>query len=190
MLDFLLNIDTAIFYFINITLSNPVFDKLFPYITTNSSWTLVYIILFYILFFKTGRTGKFCALALIITIFVSDQFNSQILKEIFGRLRPCHTLSDINLLVTCGGGKSFPSSHAVNNFAAASVLAYFFKKYRWYVLIIAFLVAFSRVYCGVHYPFDVISGGIIGYFIGLAISVLIEKFNNYLINRKKEKLTS
>ena len=104
------------------------FDKFFPFITEVDSWILVYIVGFWYLFFKSGKIGKLTAFTLIITIIVSDQLSSTFLKEWFGRIRPCHVLDNVRLLVDCGGGKSFPSSHAVNNFAAAFVITYFFKK--------------------------------------------------------------
>lgn len=105
-----------------------------------------------------------------------------------GRIRPCHTLPDIRLLVPCGGGKSFPSSHAVNNFAFAILLGSFFKEYKFHFIILASLVAFSRVYVGVHYPSDVIFGSILGCIIGFVFVYLhrnvIQKFvEKYLIKK-------
>jgi undecaprenyl-diphosphatase len=73
-------------------------------------------------------------------------------------------LQNVHLLVSCGSGFSFPSSHAVNNFAAALILAFFFPQNKWWFFGFAALVAFSRVYVGVHYLFDVIGGAVIGLF--------------------------
>jgi undecaprenyl-diphosphatase len=75
----------------------------------------------------------------------------------------------VHLLVHCGGGKSFPSSHAANNFGAATILTYFYRKIAWIFFSLAALVAFSRVYVGVHYPFDVLAGAI----LGMAISAIL-----------------
>jgi undecaprenyl-diphosphatase len=181
MPEFLQNIDVAIFYFINHTLSNSLFDKIMPFITEVDSWVLVYLVGFYFLLFKSGKIGKITALALILTIIATDQINSSILKEMVGRIRPCHTLEDVNLLVGCGGGKSFPSSHAANNFAAATVIVYYFRKNYLLFYSIAFLVALSRVYVGVHYPIDItagaIVGGIIGFLVALIIDSIFKKFN-------------
>lgn len=186
MLNFLLNLDIYLFRLINNVLINPLFDKFFPFITEVDSWILLYIIGFWYLFFKSGKIGKLTAVTLIITIIVSDQFSSTFLKEWVGRIRPCHVLDNVRLLVDCGGGKSFPSSHAVNNFAAAFVITYFFKKNYILFYLIAFLMAYSRVYVGVHYPSDVIIGAIIGIIIGFLITKLTTKFEQ-LISKKNIK---
>ena len=96
-----------------------------------------------------------------------DEFNSFLLKDLFSRLRPCQVLDNVRLLMPCGGGKSFPSSHAANNFAAAVVLSYFYKQYKWVYFSFAITISYSRVYVGVHYPFDVFGGIIFGVGIGL-----------------------
>ncbi|MFN3781727.1 MAG: phosphatase PAP2 family protein, partial [Candidatus Kapaibacteriota bacterium] len=161
-MDFLLNLDTGLLFFINRTLANPIFDRLFVLLTVQEHWYIVYAVLIYFLLFKFERKGRLFLLTLIITIAVADQLSSHVIKELVGRLRPCHNLSDIRLLVPCGAGKSFPSSHAVNNFAAAIFLGSFFRNYRSHFIIIASLIAISRVYVGVHYPSDVLAGALLG----------------------------
>jgi undecaprenyl-diphosphatase len=160
-------LDSWLFYLINKGLENPLFDSLMPFITANQSWYLVYFFLILWLLFNKDKRLRYGLIVLIVTIVFVDQMNSSFLKELFGRLRPCHTLSDIRLLVPCGGGKSFPSSHAANNFAAATVLSFFIKKYRYVYFATAFLVSFSRIYVGVHYPFDVLAGAVFGVATGL-----------------------
>jgi undecaprenyl-diphosphatase len=89
----------------------------------------------------------------------------------FERTRPCHELSlTPNVLVNCGNNGSMPSSHAANHFAVAVffILLYGFKNLKntvfWFTW--AFLIAFSRIYNGVHYPSDVIVGALLGASIG------------------------
>jgi len=174
-MELLLELDKQLFFFINNGLANPLFDRIMPFITEVESWVLVYLVGFWFLFFKSGKVGKITAVALIITIIVSDQFSSTFLKEWVGRIRPCHTLDSVRLLVDCGGGKSFTSSHAVNNFAAAFVVTHYFKKNYFFFYLIAFMMAFSRVYIGVHYPIDITAGALIGTVIGIIITFFIDK---------------
>lgn len=182
----LLNLDSQLFIILNSIFANSFLDKFFPFITDVSNWLLVYIIGILVLIFKGGKTGRITALALIITILITDQAVSSYIKDYVGRLRPCHVLENIRLLVNCGGGKSFPSAHAANNFAAAVVITFFYKKNKWIFYLIASLMAFSRVYIGVHYPLDIIAGGIIGAVIGYLIAFSINKiFNKKLIERPK-----
>ncbi len=185
MIEFIQTIDTWLFHLINSGTSNSIFDKIMPFITTNSNWTLVYVFLFGWLFWKGGKNGRICAVVLIVTIVLVDQINSSLLKDWIGRLRPCHTLSDIRLLVPCGGGKSMPSSHAANTFAAAIVLAHYYRHYLWVWLGIAIAVSFSRVYVGVHYPFDVIAGAGFGLLVGFLIIKLEGLIENQISKRKK-----
>ena len=172
MIEFLYSIDVVVFFFINHTLANPVFDLLMPFITdinkNKPALILIGVFILYVLW-KGGKTGRITISLLIITIIISDQTNSSFLKELFGRIRPCRVLDGVRMLVDCGGGLSFPSSHAVNNFAGATVISHFYKKQKWYWFSYAALVALSRPYVGVHYPSDVIAGSIIGFVIGFLV---------------------
>jgi undecaprenyl-diphosphatase len=175
MTEFLLNIDLVVFYFINHTITNNFLDKLMPFITEIRNWYLVYIFLFTWLFWKGGKKGRIAAITLIIAIILSDQISSHILKELFSRTRPCQALDNVRLLVTCGSGKSFPSSHAVNNFVAATILSYFYKQYKIIYFSIASLMALSRVYVGVHYPSDIIAGALLGFLVAWLLIYMLKK---------------
>jgi undecaprenyl-diphosphatase len=110
--------------------------------------------------------------------------NSSVLKFIIERPRPCHELANVHLLVSCGSGYSFPSSHAVNNFAAAIVLAYFLPRWAWAFFSFAALVAFSRVYVGVHYPSDVVAGTVIGLAIGGGVIIVFRQVEEWWARRR------
>ena len=127
------------------------------------------------LFMKGGKKGWITASAIAIALFLADHFLIDFLKHEVARLRPCHVLDYVRSLVPCGVGKSFPSAHAANNFAVAAVLAYSYRQYKWVFYTIAFLIAFSRVYVGVHYPSDVIVGSFIGFAIGFIVITLLTK---------------
>ena len=127
--------------------------------------------LFIYLITKGKRRGQITVIILIAACGLADYSSASILKPFFERLRPSHEMLDgIRILMGKGGKYGFVSSHAANIFAAAVVFSYFYPKNKYIFFFIATLVSYSRVYVGVHYPGDVIFGGLLGY--GLAWIVL------------------
>jgi undecaprenyl-diphosphatase len=175
VMEFLSSIDVAVFFFINHTCANPVFDVVMPFLTDLNKMRFgqaLYLAGWLWLIVKGGRNGRAAAAVLLLGIIVSDQLSSTVLKPFVGRIRPCHALEGVRLLGDCGSGLSFPSSHAVNNFCAAVVLAAFYKPQRWLWFSIAALVAFTRPYVGVHYPSDILGGALIGAGCGYALVLI------------------
>jgi len=163
--NFLESLDVSLFRFLNSSLSNSIFDFLMPFITDLNKQRLVLVFVALILLWMLilgKRHVRIAAVLLIITIVFSDQLCSSVIKYWFERPRPCHSLHNVHLLVSCGSGYSFPSSHAVNNFAGALILAFFFPRNKWWFFGFAAIVAFSRVFVGAHYPSDIIGGAVIG----------------------------
>ena len=175
ILEYLSNLDITLFYFVNRSLRNSVFDFLMPFITDLNRQKMVLVIVAFLLFVllvKGGPRGRWAVAALVLGILFSDQLNSSLLKFLMERPRPCHALPDVHLLVGCGSGYSFPSSHAVNNFCGAVVLAFFFPRAAAWLFSFAGIVCFSRVYVGVHYPSDVLGGAVIGFVCGFVVIAL------------------
>ena len=176
-MEFILSIDTSLFYFLNKTLANPLFDWFFPIITNQKNWNPIYIFLILFLVIKYKRRGALIALISIITVGLTDYLGAEI-KELVGRIRPCQSLIDINLLVKCGSGKAFPSLHSANNFALAFVLTKYFRQNSWIFYTIASLIALSRVFVGVHYPLDIFGGAIFGTLIAFFSCFLFQKIRS------------
>ena len=171
MAEFLFSIDQHLFYFINGTLSNAILDVVMPFLTDLNKMLfgkVLAVILWIVLIWKGGRKGRIVAFMLVLLLVFSDQLSSTLIKKFIARPRPCHTfdgtpvLPGIRLLVDCGSGFSFPSSHAVNNFAAGSYFSYFYRKWTWLFFTLVAIIALSRVYVGVHYPSDIAGGAAIG----------------------------
>ncbi len=181
MIEFLYSIDVAVFHFINVTLANPVGDFLWPLITDYNRFLPVQILLaavWLLLIVRGGARGRTAALLLIAVLLCSDKLSSALIKEFISRARPCHEIGGtpavrgIHLLVSCGPGKSFPSSHAVNNFAVATLFSYYYRRWRTAFFGGAALVALSRTAVGVHYPSDILGGAVIGVCVSIAVIAL------------------
>lgn len=167
MIDIIIKIDKKIFTFFNSSIANPVFDIFFPIITNQDIWIIPILLGIIILSIRGGTKGRIASIVLIIGVILADYSSAQIIKPYFQRLRPSHDILDqIRLLVPKGGRYGFVSSHAANMYVSATILGYFYSKQKRLFFTIASLVAFSRVYVGVHYPADIVFGGFLGYGLG------------------------
>ena len=167
MIDVIINVDKKIYTFFNSSIANPVFDIFFPIITNQDIWIIPILLGIIILSIKGGAKGRIASIVLIIGVILADYSSAQIIKPYFQRLRPSHDILDqIRLLVPKGGTYGFVSSHAANMYVSATILGYFYSKQKRLFFTIASLVAFSRVYVGVHYPADIVFGGFLGYGLG------------------------
>lgn len=174
--------DKSLFFLINQDMQNPVLDFLMPIITTKPY--ILFAVIAVPIFIREWKKSLFVIVLCLIALGLGDG-SANFFKHLFERARPCQSLEGINLLVGCGRSFSMPSSHAVNAFAIAATYAHFFRKTAIPLLLFASLVAFSRVYVGVHYPSDVLAGafwgGVISGIIIFAHSRLSGKYSNSFI---------
>jgi len=109
-----------------------------------------------------GKRGRIAVALLLVGITLSDQLCNSLIKPLVGRIRPCNALENVHLLINCTRSFSFPSSHATNIFTGAMILSFIYPKLRITLLFIATMVAYSRIYVGVHYPLDMLGGIVLG----------------------------
>jgi membrane-associated phospholipid phosphatase len=150
------------------------FDTFFPFIREPFVWLPFYAFLVFFTIINFKIKGWFWVLFFIINVMLSDYVSSTLIKENFLRLRPCHDpflAGRIRFLVSyCPTSSSFTSSHAANHFAAAMFIFTTFKKSissKWAFLFLwAFAISYAQIYVGVHFPFDIICGAIVGIILG------------------------
>lgn len=175
------DLDMGILYWLQDHVVCSLFTPLMKALTTMGSGGILWILMCLILMIPktTRKIGMTAALALAVTAIL----NNLILKNIMARPRP-FTYADIELLIAAPRSYSFPSGHAASSFAAATAVFLGNRKFGVIALILAALVAFSRLYFFVHFPSDVAVGSLEGIFI----AILVSKTVDYAI--KKQDSTS
>ncbi|MFB6341071.1 phosphatase PAP2 family protein [Saccharicrinis sp. FJH2] len=170
--DWVNNLDIRFFNVLNGTHS-AMADGFWWAVTDTMSWLPFFLILIYVIIANKGRESILIIVSIAITVLLADQL-SGLIKDLVGRLRPSHNpllMYDIHIVNGYRGGLySFVSSHAANTFGVAMLLSLIVKN-GWFSLTMfawAFLNGFSRIYLGVHFPFDIIAGGLLGILIGWA----------------------
>lgn len=183
MLDSLFNIDREAFVAINSGLANPVFDIVMPILRHKLTWVPLYVLVAAWFIYRYKWQGLWFIGVALLTFALSDQLSASLVKPYVERLRPCREPlleAQVRLLVHCGSGFSFPSTHATNHFGFAVIVgAILYRYYKWplyALLFIALLVSFAQVYVGVHYPIDVFVGALLGSAIAVLVWVAGKRF--------------
>jgi len=198
MIESLMQWDTDLFLRIHRGLSNPVFDWLLPLMRNRFTWAPLYLFIIVFCFREYKKRAWYIIGMLLFTFALGDMLASRLIKPFVDRLRPCNEpdlAGDIIHRVPCGSGYSFPSAHATNHFAIAVFLIVVFYS-RWKPilpigLLWAFIISFSQIYVGVHYPIDTMAGALLGTLIGLATSKLYKTIQpNYNGNLENSHLIS
>lgn len=161
-MDHLITIDTWLFLKLNAGVANAFFDWLMPIITNIKYFRIPIIVGLIALAVFGGGKGRTAVLLAVITLTITDQFSSSVLKPWIGRIRPCHVVEGARVIVGCGGSLSFPSGHATNTMAAAIFFGSFYRRALIPALVLSIMVSYSRIYIGIHYPADMLAGWIIG----------------------------
>lgn len=190
MLTWLLNVDRELFFLINRDLQNLFFDLIMPFITNQRNWTPLFVVIILGLLWKGGRKGRWALLLLAAALTLSDQLSSSVIKPLVKRERPCVTYGELGMVHLPTGitrSPSFPSSHAANSASAATVLAFLYPQWRTVCVLAAALVAFSRVYVGVHYPLDVLAGALLGFLSGALVVFIFRIFEKRHLQKTQMK---
>ena len=173
-MDWLNSIDIFLFHIINDSGFNEM-DSTMLFISNKLSWIPLYLLLLYMIYKKYAEYFIWILISLALLIFLADFGSVHLFKNVFERLRPCHqpeeVIEHIRLVKDCGALYSFISSHAANSFAIAFFISLLFKNLKGFIFLFswAVIIGFSRIYLGVHFPFDIVGG----MFWGLIVSLLV-----------------
>lgn len=186
MIDYLIEIDTDVFFWLNSSHA-PFWDVFMKMATGKLIWVGMYAALVYAIWRAYGwRTMLVMIIASAIVVTLADQITAHLMRPYFGRLRPAHPDNPISPMVHIvdgyrAGRLSFPSSHAANTFAVATLMSLLFRRWKFTIFIFlwALLNCYSRVYLGVHYPGDLIVGMIVGTLIGWIIYIITKIVLSY-----------
>lgn len=189
MIEYLNDLDTKAFYLIN-TARNDFFDWFFAVVSSHLFFALVVAGIFLAFSYKNFKKTWWIVLLIIgLCFLLGDRVSVMGFKEVFERPRPSHALEDAFLVKfkdfqlvynSKGGLYGFVSSHSANAFCIAMAFSLLSRK-RLVVFLLfiwALLTGYSRIYCGVHYPGDVICGGLLGVLLGWLIYLLYSKLKN------------
>ena len=158
------------------TIHTPLLDKILAFITSLGNVGIIWIVLAVVLLIlpKTRKTGIIVAAALLMDLILCNL----ILKNLVARVRPYDVNTAIAILIKKPLDFSFPSGHTAASFAAMTALFLAKMKKAWIAaLILALLIAFSRLYFYVHYPTDVLGGAVVGILSGIIGYAIVEKLD-------------
>ena len=182
--------DHQLFILVNNKATDPILDTLMPFLRNPYTWIPLYLFLLVFVTLNFKGMGWWWVVLFLCTFSLTDMVSSKVFKEAFERLRPCQDPDFFNhvrlLLNNCGSGYSFTSSHAANHFGMATFIfittRHLFKAWAWLFYVWAAAVAYAQVYVGVHYPFDVMGGAVVGFTFGILLGTFFNKrfrFTNF-----------
>lgn len=168
------SIDFSVLYWIQVHLRTAVLDVFFPLITKlgNSGffWIILGIVLLCI------RKTRVCGICVLVCLAVDAVIGEVILKHIFCRIRPCVVRPISDMLISTPSTYSFPSGHSASSFTAATAIFFHSRHAGTAAYVLAALIAFSRLYCYVHFPSDVIAGMLLGICVAAILTPRMQRF--------------
>lgn len=175
--------DQSLFIKLNSDWTNGAFDTIMPYLRNPFYWIPLYLFLLAFVLANFKTKGWWWIVFFLITVALTDMTGTNIFKYGFHRIRPCNNpdlLTQLRLLVICPSGYSFTSNHAANHFGMATFLfltfRHLFKKWMLLAFLWAGSIGYAQVYVGVHYPFDIAGGAVLGIVFGTFTGLIFNKY--------------
>ncbi|KYG65736.1 hypothetical protein AZI86_01280 [Bdellovibrio bacteriovorus] len=176
----LIQLDQKIFYLINHVLTAPWVDFFFIQLTDFTKTPAFYVLLpviLIIVFRQFGLKGLTVLFLAVLFSSLADVISSSLIKEFVARPRPEFSSLPFEVILRrpSEGSFSFPSSHAFDAFTLASFIFYFCRSWGVFSLTLAALIAYSRVYVGLHFPGDVFAGAAFGSLLGFVGAAVVTR---------------
>ncbi len=171
-MEYFQHIDKLLLNFLSQGIKNSFFDILMPFFSIINNHGEVWIALSIILMINKNTRIRRLGISVLIALALGEILGNEILKNIIARPRPIGAEFNFNFIIKLPKSYSFPSGHTTSSFAAFGVFLFSKARYKYWVLALASLIAFSRLYLHVHYPSDVLAGILLGLLCGkLAVSL-------------------
>lgn len=190
--------DISLLRQINTEWTHPVLDWLMPALSAIEAWVPLIVLVVLLTAWRGGRQVRLMLLCLAVALGVGDGVISNTLKKTIGRVRPRDAVANITVRDLGAAspafmrlfkpavarssepagetrGKSFPSSHAVNMFAAATVIALFYRRAGMLMYLLAAAVSYSRIYCAAHWPSDIPPSMAMGILVGWGVVAVAKR---------------
>ena len=184
MIEVLLTYDHELFYYLN-SLGNNRWDDFWLFVTNKFSFIPLYLVLLFLIYKKLGIKKTLMIMLLVGAMITSTDQLANLFKHLFVRPRPCQPgifEEAIRFIAPRCGRYGYFSAHAASSMALAFFVGLLLKKHFKYLFLIlviwSLLVSYSRIYVGVHYPLDILTGMVIGAGIGYLYFLLL----NFIVN--------
>lgn len=172
-MNYLLGFDNLILHFFSVVIKNKAFDMVMPFFSSINNNGEVWIALAIVLLVNKNTEVRRLGVAMLIALVLGFLLGEVALKNIIGRVRPISATYNYSFIIAPPKSFSFPSGHTTSSFAAFGVCFLSRAKYRYLALLLALIIAFSRIYLHVHYPSDILGGIILG-LVSAKIAILIK----------------
>lgn len=180
MLEKVIDLDKELLVFLN-GLGSTTFDGLWLFLTNQLNWTPFFLVMFFLLYKKIGGKNMLIVIFFIaLLILICDQ-TANLFKNTIQRLRPCNDseIKNIIRIVKTSSSFSYFSGHAINSMACMTFVFLIMRKYYIYAFLLflfPLVFAYSRIYLGLHFPLDILTGYFFGIIFGIIFFKLYQRY--------------